>query len=96
MMFCTCLTVVEGVPAEWTAAATATLEPLEQTPTMKQIPTRTAPLVRQPPITSHDTITNRTFRLPFQRTFNVSLERRQRINDAAIEDRNGAKTSAEP
>ena len=40
------LSVVERIPTQRAAAATATPEPLEQASAVEEVPTRTAPLIR--------------------------------------------------
>ena len=63
---------------------------------MKQILTRPTLLIWQLPITPYNTITNRTLALPLQRTIDIALKRRQRIDQTAVEDSDGAKRGAQP
>jgi hypothetical protein len=88
------LAVVERIPTQRAAAATTRLEPLEQTPSMKQIPTSPTPLLRQLLITPHNPITNSTLNLTLERALYIPLKCRQRIDKATIKDRNRAEASA--
>ena len=90
------LPIIERIPTKRTTATPTRSKPLEQTPTMKQILTRTASLIRHLLITAHNTIANRTFRLALQRTLYVPLKRCQRIDQRAIEQRDSAQGSAKP
>lgn len=63
---------------------------------MKRIPTSATLLIRHFPIRPHNTITNRTLRLPLQRALNVAPPRTQRIDQAAVENGDRAEASAQP
>lgn len=74
------LTIVERIPAKRTTTRAAALEPLEQTSAVESVPARSTPLIRNLPVRSYDTITNRTFSLALQRALYVASPGRQRID----------------
>jgi hypothetical protein len=90
------LPVVERVPAERTRATSTRLEPLEQTTSVEQVLTCLTSLVRQLTVTTHDTVANGALSLSLDSAIDVSFERRQRINQTAVEDVDGAERSPEP
>lgn len=63
---------------------------------MERVLASRATLIRQLAITSHNTITNRTLHLSLDRTIDITLERRQRIDQAAVEDGDSAERDAQP
>jgi hypothetical protein len=63
---------------------------------MKQILTCPAALIRQFPIAPDNTITNRALRLPLHRAIRIAFKRRQRVDQGAVENGNGAERRAQP
>jgi hypothetical protein len=55
------------------------------------MPTSPTLLIRQLPVAPHNTVTNSTLGLSFHRTLNVALESGECIDQAAVEDGNGAE-----
>ena len=90
------LCIVAASSAEWTARGITALEPLKQTNAMEQVLASVTLLVRQLAIGSDYTIADRTFDLALERSIDVPLERGQRIDQVAIEDRNSSQRSSQP
>ena len=63
---------------------------------MKQVLASLAPLIRQLPITSHNTVANRALRLSLHSLIHIPLESGQGVDQAAIEDSDSAEGRAEP
>ena len=75
------LAIVEVIPTQRAATRIAALEPPEQTAAMKRILARRALLTRQLPVRTHDTVANRTLRLPLHRSRHVPPPRHQAVDD---------------
>lgn len=54
---------------------------------MEQIPTSPTPLIRQPPLCTHNTIANCTLALPLQRTCHILPPRHQSLDQPATATR---------
>lgn len=63
---------------------------------MEQILARSALLLGKSLVTAYNTIANRTFDLALHCTVDIALESGQGVDDAAVEDGDGAERGAQP
>jgi len=78
--------IIKGIAAKRARTLVTRREPLEQAPSMKQVFTRVAALIRHLLITADQTIADSTLGLAFQGTDYILSEDEERVGDRAVRE----------